>query len=122
MIIYKSVGQEKSFLDTIVSTIHENIDGNTTDPSQAIGQMLQSGALTGLMSEMTTKMEDGSLDMGKMIGAVQGMIGQAGGAKGVPPELTQMTQHLGQMLSATSQMAASSRALNVQAPQIEEAD
>lgn len=123
-----NVGQvEESFLDSIVGTIQENIDGGTTDPSQAIGKMLQSGALTGLMTEMTTKMEDGTLDMGKMVTAVQGMIGQSSGANNLPPEITQMTQQLGQMLSATSQLASQRRpalgaSVSQAVPKIEETD
>ena len=93
-------GTEGSFLDNVINTIQNNIDPNASDPTQALGQMLSSGALTGIMSDMTTRMEDGSLDMGKMVGAVQGMIGAVGSRDGVPPELAQMTQQLGQMLSS----------------------
>ena len=62
--------------------------------------MLSSGALQGIMSDMTVKMEDGSLDMAKMISAVQGMMGDLGQQEGVPPEIAQMTSQLGQLLAA----------------------
>lgn len=94
-------GGESNFLTDIIQTIESNIDPDARNPSEAISSMLASGALNNIMTDMTTQMESGNLDLGNMLGAVQGMMSKTGASGGIPPEMIQMTEQLGKMLSAS---------------------
>jgi hypothetical protein len=48
---------------------------------------------------MTQGMQDGSLDLGKMMGSLQKMVGQLEQTSDAPPELRQMTGNLNQMIN-----------------------
>lgn len=72
-------GNEADFLQGIMSQI-ENIatqdEGKGQDnPMAFVGNILQSGVFSQLVSGMSNGMDDGSLDMGKLMGIAQNMIG-----------------------------------------------
>lgn len=65
---------EGNFLSTIVEKLEQNVDPNTKDPMSAIMGLMQNGVFTELVSSMNAGMQNGSLDMGKLLGTVQGMM------------------------------------------------
>lgn len=64
---------ESNFLTEIISKVEKTVDPNA-NPMEAITTMMSSGVFTDLMSGMKTQMEEGKLDINKMLGMVQGMI------------------------------------------------
>lgn len=73
--------KEGDFLTNFVSQIEDQVstsDIDTTDPMNAIGQIMNSGMLDNLMSGLTSGDADG-LDIGKLMGMAQGLLSQLGG-------------------------------------------
>ena len=60
-------GQEHNFLHEIIETVEKNIDVAESNPNDAISKMMSSGALNGVIGDMTKSMEDGNLDIGKLM-------------------------------------------------------
>jgi hypothetical protein len=93
---------ESNFLKDIVDKVETNIDP-TQNPAEALNSVMSSGVLTDLMASMTQGMENGNLDLGKLMGSVQNMVSQVTQENGnVPNELATMTQNLGNMVSSLS--------------------
>ena len=93
---------ESNFLKDIVDKVETNIDP-TQNPAQALSSVMSSGVLTDLMTSMTQGMENGNLDLGKLMGSVQSMVSQVTQENdNVPNELATMTQNLGNMVSSLS--------------------
>ena len=93
---------ESNFLKDIVDKVETNIDP-AQNPAEALNAVMSSGVLTDLMTSMTQGMENGNLDLGKLMGSVQNMVSQVTQENGnVPNELATMTQNLGNMVSSLS--------------------
>ena len=90
---------EDDFIQDIMKKVETSVDPNSTDPSAALGQIMTGGLMTDMMSNMTQGMQDGSLDLGKMMGSLQKMVGQLEQTSDAPPELRQMTGNLNQMIN-----------------------
>lgn len=98
-------GAEDDFLSNIMSKVENSVDPNSTNPADALSQMMSGGIMADLMSSMTGGMQDGSLDLGKMMGSLQKMVGKLQDTEGAPPELKAMTGNLTQLLdNAKSQV------------------
>jgi len=91
-------GAEDDFLADIMSKVENSVDPSSTNPADALSQMMSGGMMTDLMSSMTGGMQDGSLDLGKMMGSLQKMVGKLQDTEGAPPELKAMTGNLTKML------------------------
>ena len=63
---------------------------------------MQSGALGELMTSMTSGMQDGSLDLGKMLGSLQTMIPKPPPGEGAPqpPNMPDMANMMGMMMQS----------------------
>jgi len=72
---------ESNFLADIIGKVEQHVDPNS-NPIEAITKMMSSGVFTDLMSGMKKNMDEGKLDMGKLLGSVQGMIGSMNGSSG----------------------------------------
>lgn len=87
MTILKKSLEEKSsegeFLNNLVQKIEKNVDPNTSDPMAAIMGLMGSGVFTDLISSMNSGMQDGSLNIGKLFGTVQGMMSSMQGVPGM---------------------------------------
>lgn len=90
---------EDDFITNIMSKVEDSVDPTATDPSAALGQMMSGGIMGDLMTSMTSGMQDGSLDLGKLMGSLQKMVGKLEDTEGAPPELKQMTGNLNQMIN-----------------------
>lgn len=72
----KGVAKEANFLTDLIEKVEKNVKvENTSNPLEAIGQIMNSGILTDLMGSMNDQVNSGQLDIGKMMGVVQSMIG-----------------------------------------------
>ena len=103
--------KEEEFLSDIFDKVGNNIqtDGN---PLQAVGNLMSSGVFTDIVGSMSNGLESGELDLGKLMGSMQGMvtnIGQMAEQNGQPqqPEmaemLSQMTAMMGNLNNMTNQ-------------------
>jgi len=67
---------EDDFIQNIMKKVEGSVDPNSTDPSAALGQIMTGGLMTDMMASMTQGMQNGNLDLGKMMGSLQKMVGQ----------------------------------------------
>lgn len=67
-------GNEVDFLGNIIGKIEESIDPDTP-PLEAISSIMKSGVFTDLITGMGNGLQDGSIDLGKLMGGVQKMMG-----------------------------------------------
>jgi hypothetical protein len=78
---------EVDFLSEIIGKVeeHTNLDD---DPMKAVSSIMQSGVFTDLIQGMGNGLENGSLDIGKLMGTVQGMITTLNNSQGNEPNST----------------------------------
>jgi len=94
---------EDDFLSNIMNKVESSVDPNTDNPTAALGQIMSGGLMTDLMGSMTSGMQDGSLDLGKLMGSLQKMVGKLSDTDDAPPEIKAMTGNLTQMLDTAKQ-------------------
>lgn len=70
-------GQEVNFIANIIDKVEKNVDPNA-NPMEAVGSIMQSGIFTDLISDMNQGLQTGNLDIGKLMGAVTGMVSTMG--------------------------------------------
>lgn len=73
----KSGKDETNFLTDIISKVESQVDPSA-NPMEAVSSILKSGIFTDLIGSMNSGLSNGSLDFGKLMGAVQGMVGKLG--------------------------------------------
>lgn len=107
---FGSSNTEEDFLTNIIDRVEKTVgDGSipNDNPMAAISSLMQSGVMTDLVSGMQKGLSDGSLDVGKLMNSVQGMIGKMGGDSrggrggggGGMPDLSQMMSTIGPMMA-----------------------
>ena len=117
--------KEANFLSDILEKVETNVTPNS-NPLEAVSSIMKSGIFTELISNMNNGIQDGSLDLGKLMGTVQQMCTSlnpdgggggdlnttpmnmlssmmSGGGGGGTPDLSGLTSLLGPMLSSLSQ-------------------
>lgn len=70
-------GFEDNFLKNIVDKIGNEIsnhEGEDLNPMQMIGSMMSSGVLNDVFQSLSTGMNDGNMDLGKMMSSMQGLM------------------------------------------------
>ena len=99
---------EAAFLNNIFEKVEQSVDPENTDPMAAMSSVMQSGVLSELMGGMSQGMNDGSLNIGKMMGMVTGILSnmqnmpgseEAGGSdmSGMMAMMSNMMQSMGNM-------------------------
>lgn len=76
---------ETNFLTDIIDKVESHVDPDA-NPMEAVSSIMKSGIFTDLIGGMNQGLSDGSLDLGKLMGAVQGMVGQLGDQAGGDPQ------------------------------------
>lgn len=71
---------------------------NGSNPMETINNLMQSGVFNELITGMQSGLSDGSLDMNKLMGSVQGMMTKLSPDGQVPPEISNMMSMMGPML------------------------
>ena len=68
--------KEGDFLTNLINKVEKHVDpSSASDPAQMMSGILSSGLFSELMDDMNRGMSDGDLDITKMMGSLQGMIG-----------------------------------------------
>ena len=123
---------EDNFLSNIIQKVEDNVDPNA-NPMEAVSSIMQSGIFTELVGGMGSGLEDGTLDLGKLMGSVQKMVttlneehgnnngesdeamkmintmmgsiqaGAQNGQNDTPPDLSGMLNMMGPMMGALNQ-------------------
>ncbi len=70
-------GKEANFLTDIIGKVEQHVDPNA-NPMEAISSIMQSGVFSDLVGGMGNGLQDGSLDLGKLMGTVQNMVTSLG--------------------------------------------
>lgn len=73
MLNSENVNDEGGIFNDIFSKISDNINPES-NPMEAIGSILNSGVFTDIINTVSKKMEDGKLDLGKLMGGMQNMM------------------------------------------------
>jgi hypothetical protein len=106
----KISGRETNFLSDIIDKVESHVDPGA-NPMEAVSSIMKSGIFTDLISGMNTGLTDGSLDLGKLMGAVQGMVGQLSDKTGNNPEadsaMNMLTTMMGSLGGAASDSGSS---------------
>lgn len=76
-------GKEEEFLNNIINEVEDQVDP-TQNPMEAVSNIMQSGLFNNLVGNMNSGLQNGDLDLGKLMGTVQTMVGS----------LNQMTQNM----------------------------
>jgi len=72
-------GGEEDFLTNLIDQVSEHIDpNNIKSPIDAVQSIMSSGVFQDMVSSMNDGLSDGSLDLSKMMGSLQTMIGTLG--------------------------------------------
>ena len=93
--------KESDFLTNIIQKVEQSVDPsklNTNNPMEMVSSLMQSGTFNDLISGMQKGLSDGSLDMSKLMGSVQGMMAKMSPDGQMPPELAGMMNMMGPML------------------------
>lgn len=76
--------KESKFLSDIIERVEKSVSSSDVDvnsnPMAAVSNLMNSGVFTDLINGMQTGLSDGSLDIGKLMGSVQGMMSKMGGS------------------------------------------
>lgn len=74
------IKSEQDFISTFMTKIESKFkDKEFTDPMSATSELLQSGLFTEMVSTMNTEIQSGNLNIAKLLGSVQGMLGNISG-------------------------------------------
>lgn len=86
-VLKDSQSSENHMLQNIMSKVQETAQkaniSDDSNPAQIMNSMMQSGAMSELMNGMFKGINDGSIDIGKIFGSLQGMIGGMQGMQGM---------------------------------------
>lgn len=90
-------GNEADFLANIISKVEKSVKPDT-NPMEAVNSILQSGLINEMMTDLSSK----KLDMGKLLGVVQGMVSTLGSQTGDDPESKNAMNMLNSMVGSIS--------------------
>jgi hypothetical protein len=74
----KNNGIEANFLTNIIEKVEQNVDPNA-NPMEAVSSIMQSGVFQELVTGMGQGLQNGELDLSKLMGTVQNMVGGMSG-------------------------------------------
>lgn len=66
---------EDDFLSSLVDKVGQHIDPSSTNPMECMNNLVTSGVFGELMTNMNQGINDGTIDMQRMVGSLQSMIG-----------------------------------------------
>ena len=102
-------GKEEEFLTDIFDKVGNNIqpDGN---PLQAVGNLMSSGIFTDIVGSMSNGLENGELDLGRLMGSMQGMVTNIGSmaeqnGQSQQPEMAEMLGQMTAMMGNLNKMS-----------------
>ena len=78
---------EENFINNLIENVSKNVNEDD-DPLKAVSNIMQSGLLTDLIGGMSNGINNGELDLGRLMGTVQTMVTSLSNAEGdmnIPP-------------------------------------
>lgn len=99
----KTGSDETDFLTNIISKVEANVKPDS-DPMAAVSSIMSSGIFTDLIGGMQTGLSSGKLDIGKLLGAVQGMVSSMGNQAGDDPMAANMMGLITNMMGSMGNM------------------
>lgn len=100
----KSSGKETDFLTDIISKVEEHVDPNS-NPMEAVSSIMKSGVFTDILSGMNNGMQDGSLDLGKLMSSVQTMVTSLNGQTSINTSSTDSANSMNAINSMIGNLA-----------------
>jgi len=91
-------GAEEDFLNNIITKVEKHVNTDTANPQEAISSIMSSGMITDLVSSLNSGISSGKLDLGKMMGSVQKMVGNMSGEAGNDPATANAMSMLNNMM------------------------
>jgi len=92
---------ETNFLTDIIGKVEQSVDPDT-NPLESMATLFQSGVFTEMITGMTTGLQDGSMDLGKLMGTVTQMASSlsedADGHEGGEDAMNVVNKMMGQMM------------------------
>lgn len=87
-ILKENASNESNLISEIMTKVEETVDLNTANPMEAVTTIMNSGIFNDLMMGMNSKLQDGSIDLSKLMGTVESLCsnikgGDGGGAGGL---------------------------------------
>jgi len=96
-ILKQGESSEADFLTNIINKVEQNVDvTDAGNPIQAINDIMTSGVFQEIVGDLGKKLDDGSLDVGKLVGSVQNIVSQQPEAKQTIDNIMGMTQGMSQ--------------------------
>jgi hypothetical protein len=71
---------EEHFLKNIINKVNDQMDDNIENPLQLMNKMMSSGVFSEIVENMNTSLNNGDLDLGKMMSSIQMVMNNLGGA------------------------------------------
>lgn len=71
----KTEHNEEDFLTSLIDKVGQHIDPTVSNPMETMNSLMSSGVFNELMTNMDQGIGNGSLDMTKLVGSLQNMIG-----------------------------------------------
>lgn len=93
---------ETDFLTSIINKVEQSVDINA-NPAQAMGTILNTGIFNDIIQGMGQGMQDGTLDIGKLMGSVNSLVS---GLDDNDPETRQMKSNITNMTTMMSNLEA----------------
>ena len=82
----KNAEKETEFLGNLINKVENTVDISKVDnPLNAVNQLLSSGVLNDMVSSLQSGLSNGNLDLGKLLGVVQNVVGSSGGRSASDP-------------------------------------
>lgn len=94
----KKGGNEANFLTDIISKVENQVNPDS-NPMEAVASIMQSGIFTDLIQGMGSGLQDGTLDLTKLMGTVQNMVTQIGESSGDTENGEQAMNMINNMMS-----------------------
>ena len=105
---------EGDFLTDIISKVEDHVDPNS-NPVEAISNIMKSGIFTEIVGGMNKGLNDGTLDLNKLMGTVQSMVNVVGSNKEEKSsnEIDAINMMMGNLLSGNTASSDSSIQPNI---------
>jgi hypothetical protein len=111
------VNNEQDFLSNIIDKVEQNVDPSSTNPMEAVSSILNSGIFSELLGSLNNGVENGNLDMNKLMGSVQNMVSKM--SENVDDEKSKDTiNQMGEMMNSINLEKDEPQNSNVQPPDL----
>jgi len=97
---------EKNFLQDMIDKVEENVGDtdNLGDPMQAVASMMSSGVFNELVGNMTSGLQNGELNLSKLMGTVNTMVSSIADEMGDEEDNEEMSQMMNNLSGLVEKM------------------